>query len=264
MFAFLLVVVLLIARDKFQINAQSSELSTFTPTDVPTDAPTFLRAASPTHRPTSSWFDFTPTNFVECSTTQGSFVIKLYRDWAPIGVDHLLELVNKGFYTNVALFRVVSNFIAQFGVSENEEHWIYHQTAIDDDVNLGVPFYKYTVSFAGAGPNTRTTQLFIALNNYEDFFGSESWEIPLGVIIAGKTTLRKFYAGYGDFPPYGNGPSQQLVYEQGQAYLNATFPLLDYILSCQEISAPTYKPTSTPTNILTNEPTDESLNTVVN
>ena len=143
------------------------------------------------------------------------------------------------------------------GITDNENLLDYHQNAINDDVNLGVPFYKYTVSFAGAGADTRTTQLFIVMNNYEDFLGFESWETPLGIVISGKSTLKSFYSGYGDFPPYGSGPVQQLVYEQGNAYLNASFPLLDYVIGCQEVSAPTLKPTSIPTEQHTTIPTEQ-------
>jgi len=54
----------------------------------------------------------------ECSC--GDFVVEVNRDWAPNGVDRLLELVAEGFFSDVRFFRVVTKprpFIVQFGIS---------------------------------------------------------------------------------------------------------------------------------------------------
>lgn len=116
---------------------------------------------------------------VECSTTQGIIAIEVFREWSPLGADRFLELVKDNFYTNIALFRCVRDFLVQFGISEDpsKKHW--HNKNIKDDPNLNLGIHKHYVSFAGGGPNTRSTQLFIAFEEL-DFLGKEPWETPFG------------------------------------------------------------------------------------
>lgn len=116
---------------------------------------------------------------VECITTKGVLAIEVHRDWSPLGADRFIELVQDNFYTNIALFRCVHKFLVQFGISEDptKRHW--HNKNIKDDPNLNMGIKKNYVSFAGGGPNTRSTQLFIAFEDL-DFLGKEPWETPFG------------------------------------------------------------------------------------
>lgn len=118
------------------------------------------------------------TSKVVCDTTKGSITIDVHRGWAPIGADRFIDLVKDGFYTDIAFFRCVKQFLVQFGISdkENMKHW--HNEEIKDDVNQHKGIQKNYVSFAGGGPNTRSTQLFIAFE-YLDFLGKEPWEVLL-------------------------------------------------------------------------------------
>jgi cyclophilin family peptidyl-prolyl cis-trans isomerase len=119
---------------------------------------------------------------VECSTTKGFLAIEVHREWAPLGADRFLELVKDSFYTNIALFRCVHKFLVQFGISEDptKKHW--HNKNLKDDPNIHIGVKKNYVSFAGGGPNTRSTQLFIAFEDL-DFLGNEPWETPFGKCI---------------------------------------------------------------------------------
>jgi peptidyl-prolyl cis-trans isomerase A (cyclophilin A) len=117
---------------------------------------------------------------VECSTSKGPLKIEIYREWSPLGADRFLELVKDQFFTNIGLFRCVHNFLVQFGISEDpaKKHW--HGESIKDDPNLHKRIKKHFLSYAGGGPNTRSTQLFIAFEDL-DFLGKEPWETPFGM-----------------------------------------------------------------------------------
>jgi cyclophilin family peptidyl-prolyl cis-trans isomerase len=174
------------------------------------------------------------SSHVQCSTTKGNILIEIYREWSPLGADRFIELVRDGFFTDIGLFRCVSNFLTQFGISDKPQYQHWHNKVIRDDPNLHKGIKQNYLSFAGGGPNTRSTQLFIAFEDL-DFLGHEPWETPFGKVIDGQETLNQFYKGYGDIPPFGQGPDQQKIYRFGNSYLHENFPLLDYILSCHVI-----------------------------
>src|SRR5437763_4697972 len=50
-------------------------------------------------------------------TSKGPFVIEVHRDWAPNGADRFYNLVKNGYYDDVRFFRVIDNFMVQFGIS---------------------------------------------------------------------------------------------------------------------------------------------------
>ena len=170
--------------------------------------------------------------FVQCRSTKGDFVIEVFQDWSPLGARRFLDLVEVGFFTDIGLFRCVDNFLTQFGISDNPDlkHW--HEDNIPDDPNLNLGIKKYYVSYAGGGPNTRSTQIFIAFEDL-DFLGREPWETPFGRIVEGFEVIDSLYTGYGDIAGFGTGPDQQRIYQEGNQYLRENFPALDYIESCE-------------------------------
>lgn len=117
--------------------------------------------------------------FVRCETTKGPLTIEVSPEWAPIGATRFLDLVYDGFYTDIALFRSVDKFLTQFGISDKAEKQHWHTASIPDDTNLNFGIQKYDIAFAGSGPNSRSTQLFIAYEDL-DFLGHEPWETPFG------------------------------------------------------------------------------------
>jgi cyclophilin family peptidyl-prolyl cis-trans isomerase len=116
---------------------------------------------------------------VDCETSKGPLRIEVHRDWAPLGADRFVELVQDDFFTDIAFFRCVKRFLTQFGISDNPDKKHWHNKNIPDDPNLNLGIQKNYVSFAGGGPNTRSTQIFIAFE-YLDFLGKEPWETPFG------------------------------------------------------------------------------------
>lgn len=170
-------------------------------------------------------------------TTKGSFVIKVTRDWAPIGADRFYNLVKNGFYNNASFFRVIPSFIVQFGISADPNiSAVWHDANIQDDP-VKQSNAPGTVTFATAGPGTRTTQVFINLANNAslDAQGFSAF----GTVVDGMNVAQSFYSGYGEGAPMGSGPDQQLIQSQGEAYLAAQFPKLDHIKSAAVLqSAP--------------------------
>lgn len=86
------------------------------------------------------------------------------------------------------------------------------------------------------GPNTRSTQLFISYE-YLDFLGKEPWEIPFGRVVDGHEVVDSLYKGYGDIVPFGNGPDQQVLFNEGNGYIRSQFPKTDFILHSKIINA---------------------------
>jgi peptidyl-prolyl cis-trans isomerase A (cyclophilin A) len=160
-------------------------------------------------------------------TTKGEFTIEVTRAWAPNGADRFYNLVRRGYYDDVRFFRVLSGFMAQFGISGDPQlNTIWREARIPDDTVAESNRRGY-VSFATSGANTRTTQMFI---NYGNNSGLDSQGFsPFGRVTDGMDVVDDLYSGYGEGAPSGRGPSQQLLQTQGNPYLIENFPDLDYI-----------------------------------
>jgi peptidyl-prolyl cis-trans isomerase A (cyclophilin A) len=157
------------------------------------------------------------------TTTKGDVVIEVTRAWAPLGADRFYNLIRGGFYKDAAFFRVIPRFVAQFGIPARPDVAAVWENAkiVDDKVLQSNK--RGTLTFATAGPNTRTTQIFI---NYSDNAALDGQGFaPFGQIVEGMELVDKFFAGYGE------APNQGLITAQGKAYLDKSFPNLDRILS---------------------------------
>ncbi len=167
---------------------------------------------------------------VELNTTQGTVLIDVHREWSPKGADRFYELVRDGFYTDVAFFRVIGDFMAQTGIHGDPAvaaKW-RSMTISDDPVKASNS--RGTVTFAMAGPNTRTTQFFI---NFVDNTRLDSMGFsPFGQ-VRDMAAVDALYDGYGEGAPRGRGPSQGQLQTEGNAYLKREFPKLDYIKSAK-------------------------------
>ncbi len=164
---------------------------------------------------------------VRFETSKGAFVLEAHRAWAPRGVDRLYQLVQSGFFDNTRFFRAVTGFMVQFGVhGDPAVNAAWENLAIPDD-SVAQGNKRGTMSFAMAGPGTRTTQVFINLvdNSSLDAMGFA----PVGVVTEGMAVVDSLYAGYGDGPPAGFGPDQMRIMREGNAYLEREFPKLDFI-----------------------------------
>lgn len=178
------------------------------------------------------------------TTTKGDFVVEVHRDWAPLGADRFYNLVRAGFFTDASFFRVIPNFMAQFGISAKPaiaKVWESNAAKIKDDPTTQSNKRGY-ITFATAGPNTRTTQVFI---NFKDntFLDTQGFA-PFGMVVEGMDVVDKLYGEYGDGPP-GKGPDQGKIQSEGKAYLDKNFPQLDSI-KVAVITEPAGAPAATP------------------
>ncbi|HEY3839407.1 MAG TPA: peptidylprolyl isomerase [Bryobacteraceae bacterium] len=154
-------------------------------------------------------------------TTKGNILIQIERDWAPIGADRFYTLVKTGYLNGDRFFRVVPNFIIQFGLNPDPKLTARWRQANLKDDPVKENNMRGTIVFATAGPNTRTTQLFINTNDNVRLDGSGF--APFGRVIDGMTVVDQI------FPGYGEQPQQPRIESEGNAYLEKEFPNLDYI-----------------------------------
>ncbi len=157
---------------------------------------------------------------VKFDTSKGPIVIEVHREWAPIGTDRFYELVKAGYYDEARFFRVVPNFVAQFGLAASPAVTKKWDKAIDDDP-VGHTNSRGSVTFATSGRNSRTTQLFINLRSNQTLDGQGF--AAFGMVVEGMDAVEKLYGKYGELP------DQEAITKQGNSYLKSRFPLLDYI-----------------------------------
>ena len=164
---------------------------------------------------------------VNFETTKGDFAIEITRKWAPLGADRFYNLVKNGFYDGCRFFRVLPNFVVQFGLNGDPAVSRKWQGAKISDDPVTESNKPGAVSFATSGRNSRTTQVFINLGNNKslDSMGFS----PFGIVIAGMNVVNQLYSDYGEGAPSGHGPSQAKINTEGNAYLEKEFPKLDYI-----------------------------------
>jgi peptidyl-prolyl cis-trans isomerase A (cyclophilin A) len=160
---------------------------------------------------------------VTFKTTAGDFVVKVTRAWAPLGADRFYNLVRHGFFSNAAFFRVVPGFVVQFGLNANPAVNAAWEKAYIKDDPVTQSNHTGFLTFATAGPNTRTTQLFISLgeNASLDKMGFSAF----GQVTSGMDVVQKI------FPGYGESPDQAQITAEGKTYLDKNFPKLDHIIS---------------------------------
>ena len=168
-------------------------------------------------------------------TTKGNVDIEVHRDWAPHGADRFYTLVREAFFSDIAMFRVIAGFMAQGGIHGDPaiaRAWMPRRIP-DDPVTQHNT--RGMVSYAMAGPGTRTTQFFISLvdNSRLDPMGFA----PFGR-VRDMTAVDRLHSGYGEGAPNGQGPAQGRVQTEGNAYLRAEFPALDYINAASILEPP--------------------------
>jgi peptidyl-prolyl cis-trans isomerase A (cyclophilin A) len=166
---------------------------------------------------------------VRFNTTKGDVILEITRALAPLGADRFYNLVRAGFFTNCTFFRVVPGFMVQFGISPRPDVARVWENANIADDPVKQSNKRGMITFATAGPNTRTTQLFI---NYADNAPLDGQGFaPFGQVVEGMDVVDKIYSGYGEQPNQGR------LQTEGKAYTDKSFPMLDKIVSATIIPA---------------------------
>jgi peptidyl-prolyl cis-trans isomerase A (cyclophilin A) len=155
-------------------------------------------------------------------TSAGAIVIEVHRDWAPLAADRFYNLVKNGFFDNARFFRVVPNFMVQFGMNGDPAVTAAWQGATLKDEPTKESNKRGYVTFAKTGaPNSRGTQVFI---NFKDngFLDGQGFA-PFGQVVSGMDVAEKITSQYGE------SPNQGRITAEGNAYLTKDFPKLDFI-----------------------------------
>jgi peptidyl-prolyl cis-trans isomerase A (cyclophilin A) len=163
----------------------------------------------------------------EFTTTAGRFDVTVQRKWAPRGADRFYNLVRAHFFDGVEFFRVVKGFVVQFGISGYPAVSTAWQSANIQDDPVHASNTRGTITFADAGPNTRTTQVFVNLANNASL-DSQGFA-PFGKVTSGLAVVDKLYGGYGDTVTSLQGQ----ISSQGNAFLKKQFPKLDAIVTAR-------------------------------
>ena len=172
---------------------------------------------------------------VKFDTSKGVFVVEVHRDWAPLGADRFYNLVRNGFYNNVRFFRVLTGFMAQFGMSGTpavQRVWGGSAQQLKDDPVKQSNKRGY-ITFANAGPSSRSTQVFINLVDNQFLDPEPMHFAPFGQVVEGMEVVDMLYTGYGR----QNVPDQQRITTEGNAYLTKEYPKLDYVKTATIVPA---------------------------
>lgn len=172
-----------------------------------------------------------PDSFrVALSTSKGDVVVAIYKSWSPHGAERFYQLVSDGFFDDQRFFRVIPQYIAQFGASADprrNDRW--DDAKIPDDPRTQTNA-RGTLSFAAEAPNTRSHQLFFNLKDNPKL--DPQGFVPIGRVVEGMSVLDALYDDYGDTPKY------RLVATLGNEYLHRMFPRMDYIKTARIVGAP--------------------------
>ena len=186
----------------------------------------------PAPTPAAPAVDPAPAVFrVRLETSKGPIVIEAHRDWSPNGVDRFYQLVEAGYYDDVRFFRVVPGFVVQFGMHGDpatNAKWVGQQVN-DDPVKQTNRRGMVTFAMIQGTPNSRTTQLFINLQNNsmldQGGFG------PIGEVVEGMSVIDALFSGYSDEPTSRQGE----IAAEGNAFLNRAYPKLDFIRTARVV-----------------------------
>jgi len=168
---------------------------------------------------------------VEFTTTKGSFDVQVQRKWAPRAADRFYNLVRARFYDGVRFFRVVKGFVVQFGINGDPAVSAAWQNAAIHDDPVKASNLRGTITFADAGPDTRTTQVFINLHDNASLDGQGF--APFGKVTKGMGVVGALYGGYGEAPTSAQGQ----IASGGNAFLKQQFPKLDSVVRARVVAS---------------------------
>lgn len=167
-----------------------------------------------------------PEYRVRFTTARGAFTVRVVREWSPNGAARFYNLVKLGFYDGARFFRVVPGFVAQWGIHADGDAVMsrWRSASIPDDP-VKQSNKPGRLSFAMAGPASRTTQVFVNLgdNARLDAMGFA----PFGEVVEGMTVVSAIES------KHGQKPDQAKLQREGNAYLDREHPGLDTITNAE-------------------------------
>jgi len=171
---------------------------------------------------------------VQLETTKGPIRLRLVPEWAPLGVERFLQMVDENFYREVAIYRGIPNFLLQFGVVRDPVRRNRYGKIADDPLR-GVPYLDGMVGFAAAGPNTRASTICLFLGDVPSL-GQNSVETPIGRVCA--ESMERLHSLHlpGDIPQCGGvGPDPNKLAEEGNDYIACWFLDCDFVVGASRL-----------------------------
>ena len=153
--------------------------------------------------------------------------VEVIREWSPIGADRFYQLVLDNFYNCATFFRVVPNFIVQFGIAADPEETAKWDVAIADDDTKTSNIQSNvagTLTYATAGADTRTSQLFV--NLHDNAHLDQQGFTPFGRVLTGMGALHR---AYNPTPGKSGGIDQEDLMNKGNNWVLQEYPQLDLI-----------------------------------
>jgi peptidyl-prolyl cis-trans isomerase A (cyclophilin A) len=147
---------------------------------------------------------------VVMETTAGEIRIEVSPDAAPNAAARFIELVEAGYYDDTPVFRIVPDFVAQFGINWRDPHKAWRDRNFNDDPSL-FALERGTLAFAKAGPNTNSTQIFINYTENNRLAGQNF--TTFGMVVDGMDIVDGF-VDVGEL-------DQGRLWSNGEAYLES-------------------------------------------
>lgn len=184
-----------------------------------------------------------PDSFVVAfETSRGRFDVMARKNWAPIGVDRLYTLVRARYYDDARFFRVVKDFVAQFGLAADPKLTAAWRLRCIADEPVKHTNARGTIAYARGGPGTRSVQLFVNLKDNPKLDSLNGLGFPpIAEVVSGMAVVDSLYSGYGEAAPRSGsqpgreGPAQDSIAKQGNPYLVSGWPKLDYIKTARVV-----------------------------
>lgn len=149
----------------------------------------------------SKWLrEEAPANFtVRFQTTKGDFDVAVFREWSPLAVDRFYQTVKHRYYNRTVFYRVVPNFVAQWGNNDTTVFKLWEPYKIPDEQVIQSNKRGY-MSYARSGKETRGSTLFINLKDNQRLDtvianGVKGYP-PFGKVLRGMEVVDSLYSGY--------------------------------------------------------------------
>jgi len=166
---------------------------------------------------------------IQLDTSKGKIILEITRALAPKGADRFYHLVETGFYDDSRFFRVIKGRFAQFGIPGNPKIAAVWQKEHFPDDPVRTSNVRGTFAYAMTGPDARTTQIYI--NTSDQTRQDDQGFAPFGTVVEGMDVVDSLYSEYGENSGGGMRAGHQgKLFEEGNAYLDREFPLLDKLI----------------------------------
>ena len=144
--------------------------------------------------------DVAPATFrANFETRVGVFVVEVTRAWAPKGADRFYNLVKYGYFDGNRFFRVVPNFMVQFGINGDPKlNAVWSEAEHRRRSGHAEQQARIRDVREDEAPNTRSTQVFI--NFKDNAFLDPQGFAPFGQVVSGMEVVDKINAEYGEQP----------------------------------------------------------------